>query len=156
MTHTIGQLPPSNAVKACHEKPAIPHPVDMEVGRRIRLRRQQLRLSQTALGAGIGTSFQQVQKYERGTNRVATSVLYQIAAVLDVPMGYFFDTLPRPDSGRSTRLEQKADIRADYVATEEGQRLIDSFLTLPKQLRPRFMAILTTLNSLQGELDPQP
>ncbi|AYD00641.1 helix-turn-helix domain-containing protein [Neorhizobium sp. NCHU2750] len=124
-----------------------PHPVDKEVGRRIRLRRQQLRLSQTALGAGIGLSFQQVQKYERGLNRVSISVLYQIANVLDVPMAYFFDTLPHPNDGRCDILEQKAETRCAYVATEEGQRLVDSFLRLPKQVRPKMIAMLNTLGA---------
>src|ERR1700712_764972 len=62
--------------------------VDKEVGKRIKRRRQQLRMSQTALGAAVGVSFQQIQKYERGANRVSSSVLYGIAQCLDVVITY--------------------------------------------------------------------
>ena len=63
---------------------------DVLIGHRIRARRMQLGLSQTELGAAIGVTFQQIQKYEKGTNRVATSRLPQIAKILDIHLGYFF------------------------------------------------------------------
>jgi len=68
-----------------------PHPVDVHVGKRLRLRRNMLGLSQEDLGKSIGVTFQQVQKYERGTNRIGSSRLYDIAAMLSVPVGYFFE-----------------------------------------------------------------
>ena len=128
---------------------SVSHPVDQVVGRRIRMRRQQLRISQTALGAGVGISFQQIQKYERGANRVSSSVLYEIAAVLDVPMTFFFETLPKPQCGRALDLERKAEVREEFVATEEGQRLVDAFLNIPAKMRPKFIAILATFNALE-------
>ena len=70
-----------------------PHPVDIHVGRLIRLRRKQCDLSQEELGESIGVSFQQVQKYERGTNRVAPSRLFEISIVLNVHVIYFFQEL---------------------------------------------------------------
>ncbi|MBO1358441.1 helix-turn-helix transcriptional regulator [Acetobacter sacchari] len=66
---------------------------DVHVGGRIRLRRTLLGLSQEKLGEAIGLTFQQIQKYERGTNRVSASRLYDIAHVLDVPIGFFFDDM---------------------------------------------------------------
>lgn len=66
------------------------HPVDVECGRRIRLRRKELGVSQEALAAKIDLTFQQVQKYERGSNRVSASKLFDIARALSVPPGYFF------------------------------------------------------------------
>jgi transcriptional regulator with XRE-family HTH domain len=70
------------------------HPIDTHVGKRLRLRRKMLSLSQTALGEAIGLTFQQIQKYERGANRIGASRLYELSEVLDVPVSYFFDDLP--------------------------------------------------------------
>ncbi len=68
--------------------------IDAHVGQRVRLRRSLLGLSQEELGQQLGLSFQQVQKYERGANRVGASRLFDLANALDVPVGYFFDDLP--------------------------------------------------------------
>lgn len=68
-----------------------PDPVDLHVGTRLRLRRVLLGLSQTQLAESVGLSFQQVQKYERASNRVSASMLYHLAEALDVPIGFFFD-----------------------------------------------------------------
>ncbi len=68
--------------------------VDVHVGTRIRLRRKTLKMSQEQLGEQLGITFQQVQKYERGTNRVGASRLWTISKVLDVPVQYFYDGLP--------------------------------------------------------------
>ncbi len=77
-------------------KPKIrrPRPVDVHVGSRLRSRRKMLDISQVKLGAAIELTFQQVQKYERGTNRISASRLYQLGKVLDVPVSYFFDDMP--------------------------------------------------------------
>ncbi len=71
-----------------------PQPVDVHVGSRVRLRRTMLGMSQVKLGAAIELTFQQVQKYERGANRIGASRLYQLGNVLDVPVSYFFDDMP--------------------------------------------------------------
>jgi len=68
-----------------------PHPVDVHVGARVRLRRTLLGMSQEKLGDALGLTFQQVQKYERGTNRIGASRLYHLSRVLDVPVQFFFD-----------------------------------------------------------------
>jgi transcriptional regulator with XRE-family HTH domain len=70
-----------------------PNPIDVHVGKRLRLRRTLLGMSQTGLGEAIGLTFQQVQKYERGTNRVSSSRLFDMSRVLDVPLKYFFDEM---------------------------------------------------------------
>jgi len=71
-----------------------PNPVDVHVGGRVRLRRTLLGMSQEKLGEAIGLTFQQVQKYERGANRVGASRLFDLSRVLDVPVGFFFDEMP--------------------------------------------------------------
>src|SRR5215510_5057699 len=85
------------------------HNVDVHVGARMRRRRTLLGMSQTKLGDAVGLTFQQIQKYERGSNRIASSRLYEFAKVLDVPMSHFFDEMPanalvgRPMSGRGRK-----------------------------------------------------
>src|SRR5471030_846944 len=82
------------------------HPVDVHVGARMRQRRTLLGMSQEKLGTAVGLTFQQIQKYERGSNRIGSSRLFEFAKVLDVPVSYFFDEMPsnalagRPMSGR--------------------------------------------------------
>ncbi|HEX9326337.1 MAG TPA: helix-turn-helix transcriptional regulator, partial [Reyranella sp.] len=85
------------------------HAVDVHVGLRMRQRRTLLAMSQTKLGDAVGLTFQQVQKYERGFNRMGSSRLFEFAKVLDVPVSYFFDEMPsnalsgRPMSGRGRK-----------------------------------------------------
>src|ERR1700750_2838719 len=73
-----------------------PSPIDVHVGSRIRLRRTLLGMSQERLGESLGLTFQQVQKYERGVNRVGASRLFDLSRVLDVPISFFFDDIPEP------------------------------------------------------------
>src|SRR6187200_1628433 len=78
---------------------AKPNPIDVHVGSRVRLRRTLLGMSQEKLGEAIGLTFQQVQKYERGANRIGASRLFDLSRVLDVPVSFFFDDMPAdPDS----------------------------------------------------------
>jgi transcriptional regulator with XRE-family HTH domain len=85
------------------------HAVDVHVGTRVRQRRTLLAMSQTKLGDAVGLTFQQIQKYERGSNRIGSSRLFEFAKVLDVPVSYFFDEMPanalsgRPMSGRGRK-----------------------------------------------------
>lgn len=76
------------------EKETRPSPIDIHVGSRIRLRRTLLGMSQERLGEALGLTFQQVQKYERGVNRVGASRLFDLSRVLDVPISFFFDDMP--------------------------------------------------------------
>jgi len=90
------------------------HPVDVHVGARFRQRRSLLGMSQTAVGDAVGLTFQQVQKYERGSNRISASRLLEFAKVLDVPISYFFDEMPTsalrgsPVSGRTGKNVREA------------------------------------------------
>ncbi|AWK87998.1 helix-turn-helix domain-containing protein [Azospirillum thermophilum] len=73
-----------------------PNPIDIHVGARLRLRRTLLGLSQEKLGEAVGITFQQLQKYERGSNRISASRLFNLSQVLGVPVSYFFDDMPAP------------------------------------------------------------
>ncbi len=81
------------------DKESRPSPIDVHVGSRIRLRRTLLGMSQERLGEALGLTFQQVQKYERGVNRVGASRLFDLSRVLDVPISFFFDDMPDALSG---------------------------------------------------------
>jgi transcriptional regulator with XRE-family HTH domain len=100
------------------ERESRPSPIDVHVGTRIRLRRTLLGMSQERLGEALGLTFQQVQKYERGVNRVGASRLFDLSRVLDVPISFFFDDMP--DSlagayGNSTTRRQ-----AGFADAQEG------------------------------------
>jgi transcriptional regulator with XRE-family HTH domain len=76
-----------------------PNPIDVHVGKRLRLRRTLLGMSQERLGELLGLTFQQVQKYERGVNRIGSSRLFELGQILDVPVSFFFDDLPEGVGG---------------------------------------------------------
>ncbi len=80
---------------ARHRRSEHPHPVDKHVGARLRQRRQLLGMSQEKLGEAVGLTFQQVQKYERGANRIGASRLYELSRVLEVEVGFFFEEMSR-------------------------------------------------------------
>ena len=103
-----------------------PNPTDRHVGARVRMRRMMLGMSQTTLAEGLGLTFQQVQKYERGTNRIGASRLQQIAHVLQVPVSFFFEGLPLPSDASS---EEGAFID-DFLATSDGLSLTKYFMRI--------------------------
>ena len=93
------------------------HPIDVHVGSRIRLRRTLLGLSQEKLGEMIGLTFQQVQKYERGSNRVGASRMFDLSRVLDVPMAFFFEDMDDRPTGKTGRKRGAGEDRASYTAS---------------------------------------
>ncbi len=102
-----------------------PHNVDLHVGARVRLRRKSLGISQEGLGAKIGLTFQQVQKYERGANRISASKLYDIAGALKVSVAYFFDGLPVEGLEEpASTAEQSAQ---NFLMSNEGLEIAEAF-----------------------------
>lgn len=85
-------------------RPGVPNPIDIHVGGRVRLRRTLLGMSQERLGEMIGLTFQQVQKYERGSNRIGASRLYDLSRVLEVPISFFYEDMTEETAGQSPRL----------------------------------------------------
>ena len=95
--------------------------IDQHVGRMIRLLRKKQRLSQTVLAEALGVSFQQIQKYERGANRISASKLYQTAALLGVPVAALYDGLPTlADANLALDVDQAARRRLLAALSEEG------------------------------------
>ncbi len=108
------------------ERESRPSPIDIHVGSRIRLRRTLLGMSQERLGDALGLTFQQVQKYERGVNRVGASRLFDISRVLDVPISYFFDDMPEgmsesPLSGPRGRMYGFAEQQEPFSSGVDDQ-----------------------------------
>ncbi len=108
-----------------------PNPIDVHVGSRVRLRRTLLGMSQEKLGEAIGLTFQQVQKYERGANRIGASRLYELGLVLDVPVSFFFDDMP-DERKRATPPPQLDDdlrkrIEPDPMAKRETLELVRAY-----------------------------
>lgn len=103
------------------------HPIDVHVGGRIRMRRKFCEMSQTELAEKIGLTFQQVQKYETGANRVSASKLYQISKTLRVPVTYFFtDYSDSEEPTDDTTLDSERAVGA-FLQTDEGIQLAEAF-----------------------------
>ncbi|ODR99901.1 Cro/Cl family transcriptional regulator [Methyloceanibacter methanicus] len=107
-----------------------PNPIDVHVGSRVRLRRMLLGMSQERLGNSMGLTFQQVQKYEKGANRIGASRLYHISKILDVPVGFFFEEAPVLDEPTPTPGMAEPESEAfilEFLNTREGLELNRSF-----------------------------
>ena len=101
-------------------------PIDKYFGDRLRARRIMIEMSQDELGKKLGVSFQQIQKYEKGTNRLSAAKMVSVAEILGVDVGYFFDEIP--NTNRSGEIETPA--LTEIALTLHGRRLIDAFLNL--------------------------
>jgi transcriptional regulator with XRE-family HTH domain len=132
------------------------HLVDVEVGQRIRARREQMGLSQGYLAENVGVSFQQIQKYERGANRVSASMLFDIAGVLSVAPAYFFATLPDPAGGPPSERDLAIDENGRFAATPEGGRLIEAYRAAPKELRLLVANLLAAISRREGDQRQSP
>lgn len=120
-----------------------PNPVDIHVGSRVRLRRTLLGMSQEKLGQAIGLTFQQVQKYERGANRIGCSRLFDLSRILDVPLAYFFDEMPdnvaesspaRRRAGGWSESDQAAfEHQRDPMAKRETLELVRAYYAIPDE-----------------------
>ncbi len=135
-----------------------PNPVDVHVGSRIRMRRRVIGLSQEDLANSLQLTFQQVQKYERGTNRVSASKLFAIAATLQAPVSYFFDGLlgPREAGAPDIRDNEAETAIRDFLNTGEGLELARRFPLIPKgRLRKQVLELVRALSEeVTAEVEP--
>jgi len=129
-----------------------PNPIDKHVGSRVRMRRMMLGMSQEKLGDALGLTFQQVQKYEKGTNRIGASRLQQIALILQVPVSFFFEGAPLAPGDQPTPGMSEAPSPAyvsDFLATSDGLSLTKSFMRIKNsKLRRR---IVDLVEQIAGE-----
>ena len=130
-----------------------PNPIDKHVGARVRMRRMMLSMSQEKLGDGLGLTFQQVQKYEKGTNRIGASRLQHIAHILQVPVSFFFEGAPAAGGGTHhgagmSEAPSPAYV-SDFLATQDGLALTKSFMRIKStKLRRR---IVDLVEQIAGE-----
>ena len=131
----------------------IPSPVDVHVGARVRVRRTLLGMSQTTLGDAIGITFQQVQKYERGANRISASRLFALSRVLDVPVEYFFDDMPTAVAATSPvvgggKAKKPPSYEPDPMATRETMELVRAYYKIhDPQVRKRLFELTKALGA---------
>lgn len=129
----------------------------MHVGARLRLRRTLMGMSQERLGEAVNLTFQQIQKYERGANRIGASRLYQLAQVLDVPVAFFFDGLTRDEPVRAKALAQPAQEgfdSGDHLTRRETLELVRAYyrITSP-ELRKRLFDLIKAVGFHQDGAD---
>ncbi len=131
-----------------------PNPVDIHVGSRVRFRRTLLGMSQEKLGAAVELTFQQIQKYERGTNRIGSSRLFQFAQVLDVPVSFFFDDMPgefaqvQPDSA----LNYSENFLQPQFASRETLELVRAYYKIQNPVvRKRVLELTKAVASVSPD-----
>ncbi|USQ96123.1 helix-turn-helix domain-containing protein [Caulobacter sp. RL271] len=130
-----------------------PNAVDLHVGGRVRMRRKMLNMSQEHLADALGLTFQQVQKYERGANRVSASKLYEIAKTLQVPVSFFFDGLADPVTNENDDVGAADRIVTEFLNTPEGMELAEMF---PKIGRGRVRRqVLDLVRAMAEESSPR-
>jgi transcriptional regulator with XRE-family HTH domain len=121
-----------------------PNPIDKHVGSRVRMRRMMLSMSQEKLGGALGLTFQQVQKYEKGTNRIGASRLQQISHILQVPVAFFFEGAPNvhpPGDGMNDA--PSPTYVSDFLATSDGLALTKAFMEIKEpKLRRRIVDLV--------------
>ena len=105
----------------------LPNLIDRHVGSRIRMHRMLAGISQERLGESLGVTFQQVQKYEKGSNRVSASRLQHIATMLGVPVSFFFDGAPSSEQALAGVNDRASEYVSDFLLTSEGVQLLKAF-----------------------------
>jgi transcriptional regulator with XRE-family HTH domain len=128
------------------------HPTDKYVGSRVRMRRLMLGRSQSQLGEALGLTFQQVQKYEKGTNRISASRLQQISETFQVPIKFFFEGAPHvPGQDDAQTGASSPQFVSDYLATPDGLKLTKAFMQIPNaKLRRSIVNLVEAIAGPEG------
>ena len=127
-----------------------PNPIDTHVGSRIRLRRNMLGMSQEKLGELLGITFQQIQKYEKGSNRVGASRLQAIASILNVPVSFFFEDAPGQATSQPGGFAEDSDTGyvVNFLSSPEGLQLNRAFVKISDaKVRKQILALVKSLSS---------
>jgi len=136
--------------------PGTPNPVDIHVGSRVRLRRTLLGLSQEKLGEAVGLTFQQIQKYERGANRIGASRLFEFSRILDVPVSFFFDDMPDASAGAEGQAawglgdQSQSSLDPDPLTRRETLELVRAYYRIgDPQVRKRLFELAKSLGNAE-------
>ena len=134
-----------------------PNPIDKHVGSRVKIRRMLVGFSQEKLGEALGVTFQQVQKYEKGTNRIGAGRLQDIAKILDVPPSFFFEGAPATNGGASDGFAEDtgAGYVVEFLSTVEGLQLNKAFASIkdPKVRRRLVDLVVAIAASSKAEVE---
>jgi transcriptional regulator with XRE-family HTH domain len=128
--------------------PKPPNPIDVHVGERIRMWRTERKISRITLGEAMGLTHQQIQKYEKGTNRIGASRLQQICSVLEIPVSFLFEDAPRSSAG-----EGMPQNLIDFVESEEGLRLVAAYSRIADLKTKR--GIVRLANRIADHMQPK-
>ena len=146
--------------KAERLPPGVANPVDIHVGARVRLRRTLTGLSQESLGAAVGLTFQQIQKYERGANRIGASRLYEFSKILEVPISYFFEDIPGELDTHAGRYQAglrdhgQDEIERDPLVKRETLELVRAYYRIPSpRARKRLFELTKSLAGASPDQD---
>ncbi len=137
----------------------IPNPVDVHVGARLRQRRTLLGMNQTKLGDAIGLSYQQMQKYESGANRISASRLFNLSRILDVPIEFFFDDMPTAVAASSPaqgggKAKKRPSYELDPVATRKTLELVRAYYKIKDaETRKRLREVTKALGTAASRGD---
>jgi transcriptional regulator with XRE-family HTH domain len=131
-----------------------PNPIDAYVGGRVRMRRIEVDMSQQILGGHIDLTFQQIQKYEKGMNRIGASRLQQIGKILEVPAAFFFEGAPGGWEPAGAGGDRTANTFLEFLGTRDGQSLIGSFSRIPDVKLRRSVVDLVERLAAIGKSDP--
>ena len=129
-----------------------PNPMDIHVGSRVRLRRMVIGMSQEKLGEKMSLTFQQIQKYEKGTNRIGASRLFQLSQIMDVPVQFFFEDAPIAYTNRSSALAGFAESKTeafllDFLNSRDGLELNRAFVKITdSKVRKRVVELVRALS----------
>ncbi|MEE9376165.1 MAG: helix-turn-helix domain-containing protein [Rhizobiaceae bacterium] len=130
-----------------------PNPIDIHVGSRVRLRRTMQGMSQEKLGVALGITFQQIQKYEKGTNRIGASRMQQISAALKVPVSFFFEDAPAPSGTVMPGMAEAGSTSyvVDFLSSTEGIQLNRAFVRITNPaIRRKIIEMVRTLAEETG------
>jgi transcriptional regulator with XRE-family HTH domain len=138
--------------------PAKPlNPIDVYVGGRVRMRRIEVDMSQQTLGGHIDLTFQQIQKYEKGANRIGASRLQQIGKILEAPTAYFFEGAPGGWEPAGAGGDRTASTFLEFLGTRDGQSLVGSFSRIPDvKLRRSVVDLVERLAAMSKSDPPKP
>jgi len=133
-----------------------PEPVDVHVGSRVRLRRTLLGMSQDKLGKALSLTFQQIQKYERGANRIGSSRLYQLSQILDVPVSFFFDDMPAEVTGKASGMAEggKQSFEVGQLSRRETLELVRAYYKIQNPgVRKKLFEMVKALGNAAAQGD---
>lgn len=131
------------------------HPVDVHVGRRLRMRRTLLGLSQQKLGEKLSLTFQQIQKYERGANRIGASRLFELSRILDVKPSFFFDEMPTGSSSQVAGVEEPPnEFEHEFLGKRETLELVRAYYKIDNlEVRKRVFDVIKALAADETDKD---